>query len=151
MESYVQYGMYTPLSCPKLASCFNSDGANQSPFNHSPKASRAARKSSSNGIRDSGGIIPSADSGLFSKCVLQNGHFSVTTLSSRSTIAPQPVHLTCDDRPAMMPPFPVSSLRTYSSKSRSRTFSPRPGSAMVDSCPQYGHLSERVRGSNSTF
>src|SRR5581483_1422665 len=111
--------------------------------------SRAARRSSPKGTSDSGGIIASACSGLFSRCVPQYGHFSVTTLSSRSTVAPHPPQRTCDDRPATVVP-PASALFRYSSKSRSTT-SPPSDSGTVVVWPQYGHLRPRERGSNSTL
>src|SRR5262249_13862417 len=85
------------------------------------------------------------------RCVPQNGHFSVTTRSSRRTIAPQPVQRTCVERPAMVPPAPRLSFEAYSSKSRSSTSSSAPGPSIAVSYPHYGHFRDRVRGSNSTF
>jgi len=99
-------------------------------------ASRAPRRSTPKGTSDSGGIIAAACSGLFSRCVPQYGHFSVTTLSSKSTVAPHPVQRTCSDRPGTtaVPP-PVSALRRYSSKSCSTT-SPPSVSGIVVVWPQ---------------
>src|SRR6185312_15956613 len=139
-----------PASWPRLAARISSLGANQSPAIHCSNDSRASRRSSLNGTSDSGAIIPAADSGSFSRCVPQNGHFSVTTLSSSSTVAPQPVQRTCDECPATVLPPPDSSLARYSSKSRSTTSAdPSASSAMTVACPQYGHFSERDSGSNS--
>src|SRR5207237_4127836 len=126
-------------------------GANHRPASQRSKASRAARRSSLNGTNDSGGIISAADSGRFSRCVPQYGHFSVTTLSSSSTSAPQPVQRTCDDRPAMVEPPPCSSRSRYSLKSRSTTASSASAAGTFVSCPQYGHFRDRLRGSNSTL
>lgn len=124
-------------------------GANHSPVSHLSNDSRAARKSTLKGISDSGRSIPSTASGLFSRCVPQNGHKSVTTLSSSSTCAPHPPHLVWVDRPAIPPVLPFTSLPAYSLKSRSSTSAPP--SSICEVCPQYGHLRARARGSNSTF
>ncbi len=134
IASYVQYGMYTPVSWPRFAIFFNSVGANQSPSSHFWNDSRACRKSTLKGMSDSGGSIPSTASGLFSRCVPQNGHLSVTTLSSSSTIAPQAPHFVCVDRPAIPPTLPFTSLLAYSLKSRSSTSPPKSSTAEV--CPQ---------------
>src|SRR4029078_308791 len=91
VASYIQYEMYTAESWPRFAIFLSSLGANHNPWIHLSNDSRASRRSTTKGTTDSGAIIPSACSGLFSRCVPQNGQFSVTTLSSRSTIAPHAV------------------------------------------------------------
>src|SRR5688572_23378819 len=93
--------------------------------------------------------MPSTASGLFSRCVPQKGHSSVTTLSSSNTIAPQPPHRVCVERPSIPLTLPFTSLLAYSLKSRSST-SPA-ASSTAEVWPQYGHLRARSRGSNSTF
>ena len=139
------------MSRPSSAIFCNPVGANHRPPSHLSKASRAPRRSTPNGASDSGGIIASACSGLFSRCVPQYGHFSVTTLSSRSTVAPHPAQQTCDDRPATVEP-PPSAFRRYSWKSCSTIAPPASSeSGIVVVWPQYGHLRLRERGSNSTL
>src|SRR5262245_1826655 len=137
------------VSWPRLAIFCNSLGANQRLPSHFSNASRAARRSTRNGMSDSGGSIPSTASGLFSRCEPQNGHSSVTTLSSSSTIAPQAPHRVCVERPSIPFTCPFTSLLAYSLKSRSSTSPPASSTAVV--WPQYGHFSARSRGSNSTF
>ena len=94
---------------------------------------------------------PRRASGLFSRCVPQNGHSSVTTLSSSSTTAPQPVHRVCVDRPAM--PRGVRPSRACRVLLEVALLRPRRrlSSTVGRRGRSTGTSATALRGSNSTF